>query len=94
MPDTDQLAGEELVVVAATEGWKPQTEEHLRILELLGVRHGLVALTKVGIVVVALAFLFNITMTVLAGRRTAITNTLVFLRISVSLSIAPTRLEV
>lgn len=37
-------------VVAATEGWKPQSEEHLRILELLGVRHGLVALTKVGLV--------------------------------------------
>jgi len=36
-----------LFVVAATEGWKPQSEEHLRILELLGVRHGLVALTKV-----------------------------------------------
>ena len=26
-----------LFVVAATEGWKPQSEEHLRILELLGV---------------------------------------------------------
>ncbi|HZT66670.1 MAG TPA: selenocysteine-specific translation elongation factor [Acidimicrobiales bacterium] len=37
-------------VVAATEGWKPQSEEHLRILELLGVTHGLVALTKVGLV--------------------------------------------
>jgi selenocysteine-specific elongation factor len=37
-------------VVAATEGWKPQSEEHLRILELLGIRHGLVALTKVSIV--------------------------------------------
>ena len=35
-------------VVAATEGWKPQSEEHLRILELLGLRHGLIALTKVG----------------------------------------------
>ncbi len=34
-------------VVAATEGWKPQSEEHLRILELVGVRRGLVALTKV-----------------------------------------------
>jgi selenocysteine-specific elongation factor len=34
-------------VVAATEGWKPQSEEHLRILELVGVRHGIVALTKV-----------------------------------------------
>lgn len=35
-----------LFVVAATEGWKPQSEEHLRILELLGQRHGLVVLTK------------------------------------------------
>src|SRR5216110_896655 len=39
-----------LFVVAATEGWKPQSEEHLRILELLGIRHGLVALSKVGLV--------------------------------------------
>jgi translation initiation factor 2 gamma subunit (eIF-2gamma) len=39
-----------LFVVAATEGWKPQSEEHLRILELLGLRHGVVALTKVGLV--------------------------------------------
>ena len=39
-----------LFVVAATEGWKPQSEEHLRILDVLGVRHGLVALTKVGLV--------------------------------------------
>ncbi len=37
-----------LFVVAATEGWKPQSEEHLRILQLLGIEHGLVALTKVG----------------------------------------------
>ncbi|MBV8160949.1 MAG: selenocysteine-specific translation elongation factor [Acidimicrobiia bacterium] len=37
-------------VVAATEGWKPQSEEHLRIVEFLGIRHGLVALTKVGLV--------------------------------------------
>ena len=37
-------------VVAATEGWKPQSEEHLRILELLGIRHGVVALTKVDLV--------------------------------------------
>jgi selenocysteine-specific elongation factor len=34
-------------VVAATEGWKPQSEEHLRILELLGTRAGVIALTKV-----------------------------------------------
>ena len=39
-----------LFVVAATEGWKPQSEEHLRILELLGIEHGLIALTKVGLV--------------------------------------------
>ncbi|MBV9410790.1 MAG: SelB C-terminal domain-containing protein [Acidimicrobiia bacterium] len=39
-----------LFVVAATEGWKPQSEEHLRIVELLGVGHGLIALTKVGLV--------------------------------------------
>ena len=37
-----------LFVVAATEGWKPQSEEHLRILELLGINHGVIALTKVG----------------------------------------------
>jgi selenocysteine-specific elongation factor len=37
-------------VVAATEGWKPQSEEHLRIVELLGISHGLVALTKVAAV--------------------------------------------
>src|SRR5829696_131692 len=39
-----------LFVVAATEAWKPQSEEHLRILQLLGVSHGMVALTKVGLV--------------------------------------------
>ena len=39
-----------LFVVAATEGWKPQSEEHLRILELLGVRHGVIALTKADLV--------------------------------------------
>lgn len=36
-----------LFVVAATEGWKPQSEEHLRILDLLGIQHGVIALTKV-----------------------------------------------
>lgn len=39
-----------LFVVAATEGWKPQSEEHLRILELLGIRHGVIAMTKRGLV--------------------------------------------
>ncbi|HZI44791.1 MAG TPA: selenocysteine-specific translation elongation factor [Ilumatobacter sp.] len=35
-----------LFVVAATEGWKPQSEEHLRILEMLGIRNGVIVLTK------------------------------------------------
>jgi selenocysteine-specific elongation factor len=35
-----------LFVVAADEGWMPQTEEHLAILDLLGVGRGVVALTK------------------------------------------------
>lgn len=39
-----------LLVVDAGEGWKPQSEEHLRILDVLGHRHGLVALTKVATV--------------------------------------------
>ncbi len=39
-----------LFVVAATEGWMAQSEEHLRILELFGLSRGLVALTKVGLV--------------------------------------------
>ena len=39
-----------LLVVAADDGCKPQTFEHLAILDLLGVRRGLVALTKVDVV--------------------------------------------
>lgn len=39
-----------LFVVASTEGWKPQSEEHLRILDLLGIGHGIVALTKTSVV--------------------------------------------
>jgi selenocysteine-specific elongation factor len=35
-----------LFVVSAREGWMPQSEEHLAILELLGVEHGVVALTN------------------------------------------------
>src|SRR5918999_812716 len=35
-----------LFVVAANEGWKPQSAEHLSILEVLGVSSGVVALTK------------------------------------------------
>src|SRR5947208_1628536 len=36
-----------LLVVAADDGWMPQTEEHLQILTYLGVQHGVVALTKI-----------------------------------------------
>ena len=39
-----------LFVVAAPEGWKPQSEEHLRILQTLRIAHGVVAVTKVGLV--------------------------------------------
>jgi selenocysteine-specific elongation factor len=35
-----------LLVVAADDGWMPQTEEHLQILHYLGVEHGVVAITK------------------------------------------------
>ena len=35
-----------LFVVAADEGWKPQSEEHLEIVDVLGVDGAVVALTK------------------------------------------------
>ncbi len=38
-----------IFVVAANEGWKPQSEEHLRILDLLGVSSGVIALTKIAL---------------------------------------------
>ncbi|HEY7187403.1 MAG TPA: selenocysteine-specific translation elongation factor [Vicinamibacterales bacterium] len=36
-----------LLIVAADDGWMPQTEEHLQILSYFGVRRAVVALTKV-----------------------------------------------
>ena len=39
-----------ILVVAADDGVMPQTVEHVQIMELLGVRHGLVALTKIDLV--------------------------------------------
>ena len=39
-----------LLVVAADDGWMPQTEEHLQILGYLGVTRGVVALTKADLV--------------------------------------------
>jgi selenocysteine-specific elongation factor len=35
-----------VLIVAADDGWMPQTEEHFQILLHLGVKHGVVALTK------------------------------------------------
>lgn len=39
-----------ILVIAADDGLMPQTIEHFQIMELLGVRHGLVALTKIDLV--------------------------------------------
>lgn len=39
-----------LLVIAADDGWMPQTEDHLQILNLLHIEHGIVALTKVDLV--------------------------------------------
>ncbi|HSL16261.1 MAG TPA: selenocysteine-specific translation elongation factor [Actinomycetota bacterium] len=39
-----------LFVVAADEGWKPQSEEHLQIVDVLGAHAGVVALTKADLV--------------------------------------------
>jgi selenocysteine-specific elongation factor len=39
-----------LLVVAADDGWMPQTEEHLQILTYLGVSRAVVALTKIDLV--------------------------------------------
>ena len=36
-----------LLVVAADDGWMPQTEEHVQIIDLLGIKKGIVALTKI-----------------------------------------------
>jgi len=48
----NMLAGIEVIdvalfVVAADQGWMPQSEEHLAVLDLLGIDRGVVALTKV-----------------------------------------------
>jgi len=39
-----------LLVVAADSGIMPQTTEHLKIIEMLGVKHGIVVLTKIDLV--------------------------------------------
>ena len=39
-----------IFVVAANEGWKPQSQEHLDIIDLLGISAGVVAVTKADLV--------------------------------------------
>lgn len=39
-----------LLVIAADDGWMPQTQEHLEILELLGVNQGIVVINKIDLV--------------------------------------------
>ena len=46
-----------LLLVAANEGWMPQSEEHLAVLDLLEVTRGVVALTKTDLVDTELASL-------------------------------------
>ena len=36
-----------ILVVAADDGWMPQSQEHLQVTQLLGIKHGLIALTKI-----------------------------------------------
>jgi selenocysteine-specific elongation factor len=38
-----------LLLVAADDGWMPQTEEHFQILNLLGIKNGMVVLNKIDI---------------------------------------------
>jgi len=39
-----------LLVIAADDGWMPQTEEHVHILDLLGIKHAIVVLNKIDLV--------------------------------------------
>jgi len=39
-----------LLVIAADDGWMPQTEEHLQVLDLFHIEHGIIALTKIDLI--------------------------------------------
>ena len=39
-----------MLVVAADDGWMPQSEEHFQVVRLLGVKHGLVVVNKIDLV--------------------------------------------
>ena len=39
-----------ILVVDANEGWMPQTEEHFQIVDLLDIKYGIIAITKIDLV--------------------------------------------
>jgi selenocysteine-specific elongation factor len=39
-----------MLIVAADDGWMPQSQEHLQITKLLGIKHGIVVITKIDLV--------------------------------------------
>ncbi|MBU2563878.1 MAG: selenocysteine-specific translation elongation factor [Actinobacteria bacterium] len=39
-----------ILVIDANEGWMPQTEEHFQIVELLNIKYGIIAITKIDLV--------------------------------------------
>ena len=39
-----------ILVIDAKEGWMPQTEEHFQIVELLNIKYGIIAITKIDLV--------------------------------------------
>ena len=39
-----------ILVVDAKEGWKPQTEEHFQIIQLLNICYGMIVITKIDLV--------------------------------------------
>jgi selenocysteine-specific elongation factor len=39
-----------ILVIDANEGWMPQTEEHVQIVDLLDIKYGIIAITKVDLV--------------------------------------------
>lgn len=39
-----------ILVIDANEGWMPQTEEHFQIIDLLNIKYGIIAITKIDLV--------------------------------------------
>jgi selenocysteine-specific elongation factor len=59
-----------LLIVAANEGIMPQTREHLAILDLLGIKHGVVAITKKDLVDEEMLALVRLEVEELIGKTT------------------------